>query len=114
MAKYLEYDKITGRIISEIISASKPECSGNYGLLEVDSNLEINTALYVIKDGQLVKMYETNEERLERERVRKEHGEKIRRRVKAMMYEVIIALLDENDKALEDLRKEYQSIKGYL
>ena len=59
-------------------------------------------------------MYETNEEKLERERIRKEHGEKIRRRVKAMMYEVIIALLDENEDALKDLRKEYKSIKGYL
>ena len=114
MAKYLEYDKITGRIISEIVSASKPELSGNCGLLKVEPDFQVNTALYVIRDGQLVKMYETNEEKLERERIRKEHGEKIRRRVKAMMYEVIIAILEDNEKALEDIRSEYKSIKGYL
>ena len=114
MARYLEYDKTTGRIISEIISASKPEVSGNYDVLEVADSLKINTALYCVRDGQLVKMYETNEERLERERVKKEYGEQIRRRVKAMMYEVIIAILDDNENALNDLKAEYKSLKGYL
>ena len=114
MARYLEYDKSSGRIISEIISASKPEMSGNYDVLEIADDLEINTALYVIKDGQLVKMYETNEERLERERVKKEHGEMIRARVKAMFYEVILAILDENESALNALKSEYKGLKVYL
>jgi len=114
MARYLEYDKTTGRIISEIISSSRPEMSGNYDILEVDSNLEVNTALYAVRDGQLVKMYETNEERLERERVKKEHGEQIRLRVKAMMYEVILAILEDNEKALSDLKAEYKSLKVFL
>jgi len=114
MARYLEYDKTTGRIISEIISASKPEMSGNYDVLEVADGLEVNTALYCVRDGQLVKIYETNEERLERERIKKEHSEQIRQRVKAMMYEVIIAILDDNEKALNDLKTEYKSLKGYL
>ena len=100
MARYLEYDKTTGRIISEIISASKPEVSGNYDVLEVADSLKINTALYCV--------------RLERERVKKEHGEQIRRRIKAMMYEVIIAILDDNENALNDLKAEYKSLKGYL
>ena len=114
MARYLEYDKATGRIISEIISATKPEISGNYDVLEIADDVEINTALYAVRDGQLVKMYETNEERLERERVKKEQGEKIRLRVKAMFYEAIIAILDDNEKALNDLKAEYKSLKVYL
>ena len=114
MARYLEYDTISGRIISEIISGSKPKLSGIYDVLEIDEGLEINTSLYLIRDGQLVKMYETNEERLERERVKKEHGEQIRARVKSMMYEVILAILDDNENALNMLKSEYKGLKVYL
>ena len=114
MARYLEYDKATGRIISEIISSSKPDVSGNYGVLEIDSSLELNVALYAVKDGNLVKMYETNEERFERERVIKEQREQVRQRVKAMTYEVIMAILDDDDKALKDLKAEYKSLKVFL
>ena len=114
MPRYLEYDKSTGRIISEIISATKPEISGNYDVLEIADGVEIDTALYAVRDGQLVKLYETNEERLERERVKKEHGEQIRKRVKSMMYEAIMAILDDNEKALNDLKLEYKSLKQYL
>ena len=114
MAKYLEYDKDTGRIISEIVSSSKPDVSGNYDVLEVDSGLELNMALYAVKDGNLVKMYETNEERFERERVIREQREQVRQRVKAMWNEVLTAILDDNEKALKDLKAEYKSLKGYL
>ena len=114
MARYLEYDKTTGRIISEIVSATKPEISGDYGLLEIADGVGFDTALYAVRDGQLVKMYETNEERLERERVKKEHGEQIRQRVKSMMYEAIMAILDDNEEALNDLKREYKSLKQYL
>ena len=114
MPRYLEYDKTTGHIISEIISTTKPELSGNYNVLEIADGAEINTALFVVRDGQLVKLYETNEERLERERVKKEHGEQIRKRVKAMMYEVILAILEDNENALNDLKAEYKNLKRYI
>ena len=114
MARYLEYDTNTGRIISEIISSGKPKLSGNYALLEIQDGQEINTSLYAVRDGQLVKLYETNEERLEREKVRREYGAKIRERVKSMVYETIIAVLDDNGKALEDLKAEYKSLKAFL
>jgi len=114
MAKYLEYDKITGRIISEIISNSKPEVSGNCAVLEVDSGLELNTALYAVKDGNLVKMYESNEERFEREKFIREHKEQIRQRVKAMANDIVIALLDDDENTLNSLKAEYKKLKGYL
>lgn len=114
MAKYLEYEKASGRIISEIISLKEPEVSNGYGLLEIDDNTEIDTRLYAIKNGVLVKNYETNEERLERERLKREHTESVRRRLKSMMYEVCIALLENDPNALEELRKEYKELKAYL
>ena len=114
MARYLEYDKSTGHIISEIISGTRPKISGNYDILEIPDELEVNTALYAIRDNQLVKLYETNEERLERERVRQEYGEQIRSRVKTMKSEAVIAILDDNEGALNELKKEYRGLKVYL
>ena len=114
MAKYLEYDKTTGRIISEIVSDEKPQSAGDFALLEIQDGEEINTSLYAVRDGQLVKLYETNEERFERERIRKEYGEQIRKRVQAMMYEAVIAILEDDDKTLQSLKAEYKDLKAYL
>lgn len=114
MAKYLEYEKASGHIVSEIISVKQPEVSNGYGLLEIDDNTEIDTRLYAIKNGVLVKNYETNEERLERERLKKEHTESVRKRVKSMMYEVCISILENDDDALDELRREYKELKAYL
>ena len=114
MAHYLEYEKSTGRIISEIVSATPPEMTEPYGLFEIGDDVEINTALYAIRNGSLVKLYETNEERLQREQLRRENQERVRERIKSMMFEVCIALLDDNEKALKNLKAEYKEIKGYL
>ena len=114
MARYLEYDKNTGRIICEVMSSVKPETSGNYDILEISDEQVVNTSLYAVRDSQLVKLYETNEERFERERLRKENQERVRERIKTMMYEVVMAILDENEEALKDLRAEYKKLKVYL
>ena len=114
MARYLEYETTTGRIISEVISSTKPKMSEVYDFLEIPDDLEIDTTLYAVRNGQLVKLYETNEERLQRELLRRENIERIRERIKSMMYETCIAILDENDNALKNLRKEYKELKVYL
>ena len=114
MARYLEYDKNTGRIVCEIVSATKPTATGNYELLEIGEEQEVNTSLYAVRDGQLVKLYETNEERFERERLRKENQERVRERMKSMMYETIMAMLEDNERALNDLKAEYKELKVYL
>ena len=114
MARYLEYDNNTGRIISEIVSSTPPKVSGAYSILEIADGQEIDTSLYAVRDNKLVKLYETNEERLERERLRKENIERVRQRVKTMMYEVIMAILDDNEDALKSLKTEYKELKVYL
>lgn len=114
MARYLEYDITTGRIISEVIADSRPEMSGSCELLEIPDNLEINTMLYAVRDGQLVKIYETNEERLERERFKREQSEQIRQRMKAIREEFITAQLEDDYEAVENLKAEYKSLRGYL
>ena len=114
MARYLEYDKTSGRILSEITSDTKPETSENCGLLEISGNDEINTTLYAVRSGQLVKLYESETERQERERIRREQMESIRQRVKGMTYELCLAILDANDDAVKDLQNEYRSLKAYF
>lgn len=114
MPRYLEYDKNTGRIVCEIVSATKPEASGNLELLEISEEQVIDTSLYAVRNGQLVKLYETNEERFERERLRKENAERVRGRMKTMEHEYIFAKLDENETAVRDLIREFKELKVYL
>ena len=114
MARYLEYEINSGRIISEIISAAEPTPAEGYGLLEIPDGAELDTTIYAVRNGVLVKQYETNEERIERERLRLEEKARVRERIKSMVYEVIIALLENDDAALEELREEYRTLKAYM
>ncbi len=114
MARYLEYDKTNGRIISEIFSPQEPTPSAGIGLLEIDTDAELDTNLYAVKNGVLVKQYETNEERIERIRLRQEQRESVRKRIRSMVNEVIITILENDTKALEKLREEYRTLKAYM
>ena len=114
MARYLEYEKVTGRIISEIISETVPKANTVYDIMEIPDDLQLDTSIYAIKDGQLVKLFETNEELMQREQLRKENIERVRARISRMVMELAVAILDDNDKAIKDLQKEYKELKVYL
>ena len=114
MAKYLEYEAASGHIVSEIISSSEPTAADGYGLLEIPEDAEIDTTLYIVKNGTLVKQFETNEERIERERLKQKQQERVRERLQSMMYEVCISLLEDDDTALKELRNEYKELKAYM
>ena len=114
MSKYLEYEKISGKIISEINSDEAPEPAEGYGLLEVDENFKLDTTGYLVRGGSLVKNFETNEERQERERLRKEFATQMHKRLKAMVYETVIAILENDEEAIDELRAEYRQMKVYL
>ena len=114
MGRWLEYDEATGRILSEVSSEDPPETTDGYGLLKINEYQEIDTSLYGVRDGQLVKLYETNAEKQERERIRREHLEKVRSRLKGMTYELCIAMLDDNDAAVKNLKAEFREMKAYL
>ena len=114
MARYLEYEKSTGRIVSEILSATEPKVSQNFGLFELNADAELDTRLYAIKNGVLVKNYETNEERIERLKVKQQQREKVRKRILSMVNEVIITILENDTDALEELRKEYKELKARM
>lgn len=114
MHRYIEYETDTGRIISEIYSPAVPEATGNIAYLEITTEQSVDLTGYIVKNGTLVKGYETNEERLERERAKREQGEKARLRIKNILPEYLFALLDENEEAAAELRAEFKKLKVYL
>ncbi len=114
MARYLEYEITSGRILSEVTSETRPEVTEGLGLLEISGDAEIDTSIYGVRGGQLVRLYETPEERAERERLRKERAEQVRLRLKRMIYELGIALLEDDETAITELRKEYRELKVYM
>lgn len=114
MSKFFEYDIHNGHIISEIISPNPPLPADGFALLQVDDNLNIDTSCYAVRDGQLVKLFETNAEIAERQRLKREYHEQVRKRLHSMCHECIIAILDDNDDELRNLRNEFKQLKVYL
>ena len=120
--KYLEYELASGRILSEIDCDTEPESTDGTGLLRIGDDEEIDTINYAVRYGALVKVSETSQERLERERIRREHGEQCRRRLKSLIPEIVIAMLDSGtlyqlfprDERIKSLCKEYAAMKAYI
>lgn len=114
MGRYIEYETDTGRIISELISETLPISQDNLSYLEIPEEQLLDLTGYIVKNGSLVKDYETNEERLERERVKREQAEKVRLRIRGMTYELCFAILDDNEETINDLKAEFKRLKVYL
>ena len=114
MPKFLEYNITSGHIISEITSDSPPLAADGFALLQVDDNLNIDPSCYAVREGQLVKLFETNSERAERERLRKQFHEQTRVRLKSLIFEFVIAMLDDNIMAANELKQEYKRLKVYM
>ena len=114
MNKFLEYDINSGQIVC-ILSADNPPMPANgFALLQIDDNCNIDTSSYAVRNGQLVKLFETNAERAEREKLRKEYYEQTRLRLKSLIFEFVVALLDDNLNAINELKQEYKKLKVYL
>ena len=112
--RFLEYDLATGRIVSEIECDFEPEPVDGTGLLRISDDEEVDTINYAVRDGVLVKISETSQERLERERIRREHGEQCRRRLKSMVFELGAAQLFEDEEKIKSLKREAASMKAYI
>ena len=112
--KYLEYEIKTGRILSEVTSAEAPEPENGRGYYEIGQNEELDLTQYAIRGGSLVKVGETNQEKLERERIRREHGEQCRRRLRSLKDEYLIAMIAEDEEEMSNLKREFKRMKAYL
>ena len=114
MARYIEYDTASGHIISEIKSDKPPEVSLGVSLLDIEDEAEIEIGRYIVKDGKLQKIYETNAEKDEQSRIKKEYAESVRARVRNMTSELCIALLEDDNEEIGRLRREYKNLRAYL
>ena len=114
MAKYIEYATASGHIISEITADTEPEVAEGVSLLELDSDAEIEISRYVVKDGKLKKVYETNTEKSEQERIKREYSESARLRVKSIINELSLAMLEDDEEEIKRLKSEYKRLKVYL
>jgi len=112
--RFLEYDVATGRIVCELRAAGVPSVEEGRAVLEIDDGLQIDMGNSAVRDGAIVRLRETAAERRERERLRREHGEKARRRMRGLVFEFMIAQLDEDEEKIGALRGEYRKIKAYL
>ena len=114
MGRYLEYDEESGRIISEIKSPNPPEMSEGKAILEIGEHERIEISHYAIRGGVLVKVHETNSERQERERLRREYALSARRRINSIRGEYIDAMLGGDEEAKLRLEREYKSLRVYV
>ena len=114
MARYLEYDTISGHIISEIKADKPPAVPDSISLMEIDDDAKIELSRYIIQDGELRKIQETTAEKREQERIKREYAENVRSRVKSMTHELCLAILEDDDEELGRLRREYRSLRAYL
>lgn len=114
MGRYLEYDTVSGKIISEIKALNPPEVTAGMSLLEIGDDERIEISLYAVRNGSLVKVVETNSEKQERERIRYERAISARRRMNAIRQEYVSALLEENENLASRLKEEYRKLKVYL
>ena len=117
MKRYLEYDKITGRIVSELFAT--PEQIARHdatttGIMEVPDVLQLDTNACIVRDGQIIRAYETTEERRERERLRREAAEKSRKRIRELAWEFLIAMIEADESRVADLRAEYAHLRSFL
>lgn len=112
--KYIEYELATGRILSQISSETEPEVSKGIGLLSVEDNEEIDSTMYEVRRGCLVKTAETSQEILEREKLKREYQEKCRRRIRSMVSEYVIALIAEDEDEIGNLKREFKRMKAYI
>lgn len=114
MNRYLEYDKLTGKIVCELFAEAPPPESGGTATLEIPAALVLDINNSLVRDGQIVRAYETTEERRERERLRREHAERSRKRIKELLWEFLVAMLESDETRVAELRAEYAALKKFL
>lgn len=114
MARYIEYDTASGHIISEIKADKPPEVPLGISLLDIEDDIEIEIGRYIVNDGKLQKIHETNAEKDEQARIKREYADSVRARVRNMISELCIALLENDEEEIGRLRQEYKSLRAYL
>ena len=114
MKRFLEYDETSGRIVCELFAPEPPEIGEGRAIVEIDAELKLDVNNSAVRDGVVVRLYETAEERREREHLRREYRSRAKERIKRLVYEFMIALIEEDEARMAELREEHKFLKSYL
>lgn len=112
--RWLEYDTDSGVIVCEVISPAEPVAGDGRSVIEIDMRMHIDVHACAVRDGKVVRIYETPAERAERERLHKEHRERARRRMDGVLTEFQIALIEDDAERQERLKEEWKRLKRCL
>ena len=115
MKRYAEYDRETGKIISILNASQEITTLKNdpTGLIEVPVGFQCDTSAYVVRDGEIVRAYETGDERRERERAEKEQKQIGVSVMNTLAREYFLAFMFGDNKAMERIRQEAEPLRKY-
>jgi hypothetical protein len=114
--RYVEYDKNTGKILSVLNATAERALSyvnETTGVLEVPEGFICDVSVFVVKNGEIVRSYETTEERRERERVEEERKQMGIRELAALGRQLVLAMLFNDNAEVQRVRQEAQPLKKY-
>ena len=114
MRRFLEYETTSGHIVCEVYAEAEPSVADGHAVLEVSENLTLDTNNSAVRDGVVVRLYETPEERRERERLKREYKEKAQARVRHLLYDFLTALIEQDEMKMEVLREEYRVMRRWM
>ena len=114
MRRFLEYEVDTGRIVCDVYALSEPNVRDGHALLEVDAALTLDINNSAVRDGAIVRTTETFEERMARVRERQEARERAQGRIRHLIYDFMIAQIEDNKAKQKELKAEYKTLKARL
>ena len=119
MAKWLEYEVDTGRILCLLTladdgSGEEPRLQPGNALIAAPEDWDGDAEGWTVQDGELERTRMTPAERRELERQRRERAANAWKRVIQIKDELILALLEDDGERIAGLKAEYKRLKGLL
>ena len=114
--EWLEYETGTGYIVCILSSETdeEPFIREGHAIMAVPEDWDGDIDGWRVEDGALVRTRLTVQERLERERERRERAENAYKRVIQIKSDFILALLDDDTEAQAAYKAEYKRLKVRL
>ena len=110
----MEFEKDSGRIVCEVKSGGTPSVMEGHEVIPAPEGWDGDILGWVVKDGTLTRVRSTELERLEAERNRRAQQERAQWRLQALINEFNVAMLDEDEDRVAELRAEFRRLKALL
>ena len=116
MKQWLEYEISTGQIVCLLTAedGETPYTQNANALIEPPEEWDGDIDGWRVADGTLVRTRLTVQERLERERERRERAENAHKRIIQIKSDFVLALLDDDADAQAAYKAEYRRLKARL